>query len=123
MTRSFGRLGRIAALSWVLLACKTGEATSEPAAPPRPSGVPEHAIWAGGMDGGEFLLISPAKADGSYPAKIYNDHSGELEFNGLLRLDKPGGKPIDVKDPKVYSDWDGDVLSLRDGRVLRPLQK
>jgi hypothetical protein len=84
--------------------------------------VPAKAIWAGGIDGGDFILLSSPTADGSYPAKIYNDHSGDLEFSGKLRLKEPSKAPIDVTDPKTYSDWDGESLSLRDGRTLRPVK-
>jgi hypothetical protein len=84
--------------------------------------VPAQAIWAGGIDGGDFILLSPATADGTYRAKIYNDHSGDLEFSGKLRLKGPGTAPVDVTDPKTYSDWDGESLSLRDGRMLTPVK-
>jgi hypothetical protein len=30
---------------------------------------------------------------------------------------------LDGGDPKTYSDWDGESLSLRVGRVLRPVKK
>jgi hypothetical protein len=93
------------------------------ARPPHPTGVPEGQFGAGGADGGEFILMSPAGKDGTYPAKIYNDQIGELEFNGLLRLDKPSAPPMDVNDPKTYSGWDGEVLHLTDGRVLRVAKK
>jgi hypothetical protein len=85
--------------------------------------VPAKAIWAGGVDGGDFILLSPAKAAGTYSAKIYNDHSGDLDFTGDLRLTAPSEAPIDVNDPKIYSGWDGQTLHLRDGRSLTPVAK
>lgn len=112
-----------AALSSLLSACQCRVESVEIEPPPRPSGVPTKAVWAGGIDGGEFILLSPAASDGTYPVKIYNDHSGDLEFSGRLRLTAPSAAPIDVNDPKTYSDWDGESLSLRDGRVLRPVKK
>lgn len=107
------------ALSSVLSACQCEVQTAEPEPPPRPGGVPAKAIWAGGLDGGDFILLSAATPDGTYPAKIYNDHSGDLEFSGKLRLKEPSQAPIDVQDPKTYSGWDGESLFLRDGRILR----
>jgi hypothetical protein len=95
---------------------RIGEDSSH--APPRPKGVPAEAIWAGGADGGEFILMRPAR-NGVYSTKIYNDQIGELEFDGALKLDGPSGPTIDVKDPKTYSGWDGEVMHLRDGRTLR----
>lgn len=109
-------------MSSLLGACQCQVQSTDPEPPPRPSGVPAKAIWAGGIDGGDFILLSPATADGTYPAKIYNDHSGDLEFSGKLRLKGPSTVPIDVTDPKTYSDWDGESLSLRDGRTLTPVK-
>jgi hypothetical protein len=109
-----------AALCLPVVACQQ---SSELEPPPRPRGVPAKALWAGGVDGGDFILLSPAKAAGTYSAKIYNDHSGELDFSGDLHLSKPSTAPIDVNDPKSYSGWDGETLHLRDGRSLKPVGK
>jgi hypothetical protein len=116
-----GSLAFAMALNSLLSACQCQTANMEAEPPPRPSGVPPKAVWAGGIDGGDFILLSPATSDGTYRAKIYNDHSGDLEFDGKLRLTSPSTSPIDVADPKTYSDWDGESLSLRDGRVLKPV--
>jgi hypothetical protein len=97
--------------------------SGEPDAPARPSGVPATALWAGGVDGGNFILMSPGKNDGSYPLKVYHDQTGELEFNGAVRLDKPSTSPINVQDGKTFNGWDGDTLHLRDGRSLSPVSK
>jgi hypothetical protein len=111
-----------AAMSAWLSACQCQVQSTEPEPPPRPSGVPAKAVWAGGIDGGNFILLSPARPDGTYPAKIYNDHSGGLGFSGKLRLKEPSQAPIDVNDPKTYSGWDGESLFLRDGRILRSVK-
>lgn len=103
-----------------LLACQCEAVTTEIEPPPRPSSVPEKAVWAGGLDGGSYILMSPPAADGTYRTKIYYDHGGDVWFSGKLRLDKPGGSPINVRDPKTFSGWDGDTLYLRDGRTLSP---
>jgi hypothetical protein len=123
MTRT-SRLSLVVAAamaSWVS-GCQCKVQDTEPEPPPRPSNVPAKAIWAGGLDGGDFILLAPATPAGTYSAKIYNDHSGDLEFNGKLRLNAPSAAPIDVSNPKTYSDWDGDSLSLRDGRILTPVK-
>ena len=105
-----------------LPACQC-EVTTEAQPPPRPRGVPAAAVWAGGVDGGNFILLSPAGADGTYSVKVYHDYTGELDFSGRLRLNQPSTKPIDVRDPKTYSDWIGNTLTLRDGRTLSPVKK
>jgi hypothetical protein len=110
------------AINAALSACQCEVQSTEPEAPPRPSGVQAKAIWAGGVDGGDFILLTPAKPDGTYAAKIYNDHSGDLEFSGKLRLKGTRATPINVNDPKTYSGWDGARLSLRDGRILEPVK-
>jgi hypothetical protein len=121
---SIGRCSLVlaVAINALLSACQCEVRSAEPEAPPRPSGVHAKAIWAGGIDGGAFILLIPAKPDGTYAARIYNDHSGDLEFNGKLRLKELSQAPIDVNDPKTYSGWDGESLFLRDGRILRPVK-
>ena len=106
----------------MLPACQC-EVTTEAQPPTRPRGGPAAAIWAGGVDGGNFILMSPAAADGTYSVKISHDYTGELDFNGRLRLNQPSTKPIDVRDPNTYSDWIGNTLTLRDGRTLSPIKK
>ena len=85
--------------------------------------MPAAAIWSGGLDGGNFILMSPARADGTYPLKIYHDRTGELEFDGAGRLDEPSAEPIRVQDSKALNGWDGDKPFLRDGRSLSPVEK
>jgi hypothetical protein len=111
-----------AAIFSMLAACNvvTG---GEPVPPSRPSGVPAKAVWAGGIDGGRFFLMGPARANGTYPLKVYNDYTGELEFGGVVRLDEPSSVPIIVNDSKTFNSWDGDTLLLRDGRSLSPVRK
>lgn len=121
-SRCLRTLALAAAIAASLSACRCSVQSTEPDPPSRPSGVPVKAVWAGGIDGGNFILLSPATPTGTYSAKIYNDHSGDLEFSGKLRLQAPSTAPIDVNDSKTYSAWDGDSLFLRDGRILTPVE-
>lgn len=82
-----------AAVSAQLSACQCQTVATEPDPPPLPSGVPANAVWVGGIDGGDCILLSPVASDGTYSAKIYNDHSGNLEFSGKLRLAAPSTAP------------------------------
>lgn len=111
------------AMAGALSGCQCEVRSAEPEPPPRPRGVPANAVWAGGVDGGDFILLNPAAPDGTYSAKIYNDHSGDVEFSGKLRLKEPSQAPIDLHDPKAYSGWDGESLLLSDGRILRRVKK
>ena len=111
------------AISAVLWACQCEVQSTEPEAPPRPSGVHAKAIWAGGVDGGDFILLVPAKPDGTYTAKIYNDHSGDLEFSGKLRLKEPSQAPIAawVGVSAIVSEPRHIRVTLRVRPALRPL--
>jgi len=91
--------------------------------PPHPKGVPAKAVWNGGLDGGRFYLMRPAQADGTYTLKVYNDWSGDLEFNGELRLDEPSRAPIRVNDKDTFHSWDGSKLRSKDGRTLSRVRK
>lgn len=107
----------------IMSGCKIKQVESEPEPPARPARVPDKAVWAGGVDGGSFILLeSTPKAD-RYAARIYDDRSGEVIFDGVLSVDQGTAVPLDVKDPKVFGFWDGDTLYLRDGRSLSPHAK
>jgi hypothetical protein len=86
----------------------------------RPASVPTKAIWAGGVDGGSFILLEPSKKANQYVAKIYDDSVGEVIFDGMLVVDQQNATPLDVRNPKTFSFWDGDTLYLTDGRSLSP---
>jgi len=112
-----------AAGQFALAGCDFVKIGGSPEAPARPSGVPDNAIWAGGADGGNFLLMSPARQDGTYSLKVYHDYTGELEFDGTVKLDGTSGGAIAVTDGKTFNSWDGRRLSLMDGRTLSPVKK
>lgn len=104
----------------VTVGCKVRRLDSELEPPPRPASVPARAIWAGGVDGGSFILLEPTKKTDQYSAKIYGDSAGDVVFDGVLQVDQQGTAPLDVKNPKTFSFWDGDTLYLADGRSLSP---
>lgn len=104
----------------VTLGCKVRRLDSEPEPPPRPASVPTKAVWAGGVDGGSFILLEPTKKPDQYSAKIYGDNAGDVMFDGVLQVDQQGTAPLNVRDPKTFSFWDGDTLYLTDGRSLSP---
>jgi hypothetical protein len=85
----------------LIMACRTGARSAEVDAPPRPQGVPAKAVWAGGLDGGAFILLSPAAPAGRYAGKIYDDNTGEVIFSGTLRVDSKASIPINVTPQDV----------------------
>lgn len=53
--------------------------------PERLSNIPQTAIWSGGPDGGfwfDFLIFEPE--NNHYRIKIYDDYSGELDFDATF---------------------------------------
>jgi hypothetical protein len=100
--------------------CGSGEPTG---APPHPPGVPKAAMWIGGADGGAFVLVEKTQADPLeiYRGKIYYEKTGELWYQGKLRLE-PSGKAVPVlAAPQTFVGWDGEALHLTDGRSLRAI--
>jgi hypothetical protein len=51
--------------------------------PAKPDGVPVHAVWKGGPDGGWFFACDLSKV---LTCTIYNDHSGTVEKTGSVQL-------------------------------------
>jgi hypothetical protein len=101
-------------------ACKSRAVPTEHEPPPRPSGVPQNAVWAGGAERGSFLVLVPTTATKLYRGTIYDDRTGAVVFKGVLGLDGGSAQPIDVRNPKTFRSWDGHTLHLEDGRSLTP---
>jgi hypothetical protein len=88
-------------------------------APVKPKSVPKDAFWVGGIDGGNFILVNKRSSEtDSYTAYIYNDFSGDLEFEGVLKYS--GNKPMEMPltDPASYFGWDGEKLYLSNGGYM-----
>lgn len=98
--------------------CKIKRVDTELEPPPRPKSVPDGAIWAGGVDGGSFIILKARSPAGEYSARIYDDTTGDVIFDGALTLVGDTSAPVDAADPKTFGFWDGSRLHLRDGRWL-----
>lgn len=94
----------------------------ESSAPERPAGVPATAVWVGGADGGVFVAVRERGEGppGIYDAEIYWE-GGELWYRGRLKLEPPGGRPVETDDASALSAWDGEALHLADGRAMKAL--
>lgn len=90
------------------LACRVEAVPSEAQAPQRPGVVPEQAIWAGGVDGGSFILLSAAPAANRYAArisKIFNVSLAALaEKRGLLDLEASVARRIPELAGTAFGD-------------------
>ena len=97
--------------------------------PPRSTSVPEEASWAGGLDGGDWLLCNRINGTATrYACKIYSDRTGNLIAEGEFeyrRTERSHGRPDflpTTHPPSVlqYAGYDGDWISLEPSGVLVP---
>lgn len=93
----------------------------------RPSGLPDNAVWRGGVDGGKYYVL-PTPVEGgkdTYYAEIYSDTAGELIYKGHFRHMHSEYSTCEVVDPtKVdnYIFWDGEVWNFSNtGQYLLPI--
>jgi hypothetical protein len=88
-------------------------------APPRPSSVPQDAVWSEGADGGNWFKCDSAKADsGIYWMSVYFESDGRVWVQGSFSLEG-SWIPTDSLEQRI-SYFDGYRIGLMDGRVLKP---
>ncbi len=88
-------------------------------APSKPKSVPDAAFWVGGIDGGNFVLISKkVNSDNVFSAQIYNDYTGDLEYSGTLKYSGVIEDERALTDPTFYQGWDGEKLHLGNGEYM-----
>ena len=90
---------------------------NELVAPKRPTSVPEDTFWIGGIDGGNYISIEKDKDD-LYFAKIYNDYTGSIEYEGKLKILGSQTLQGPVSDSLLYQGWDGENLHLSNGHMM-----
>ncbi len=82
----------------------------------RPTGVPESAIWAGGVDGGAFIeCVLPASSK-TNACTVYGDSTGDVWMSGAFAL--RGSASNDFKVVPKFTFTDGTSIHLSDGAVL-----
>lgn len=88
--------------------------------PKKPRAVPDKAFWVGGLDGGVFVLIAKNKnlEPNEYFAKIYYA-SGDIAYEGGMRLSPRGSTAIDHINPAIFQGWDGDTLYIEGNKLLK----
>lgn len=98
----------------ILLLCSCGE----PAPPKRPPSVPSAAVWAGGPDGGSWILCEVDLARNVNRCSVYNENTGELETSGdfVLRGENRAARGSEL----IYEWFDGTDIGLSGNRVLQP---
>lgn len=94
----------------------------------RPVGIPETAIWAGGLDGGSWIDCISIENNSIY-CRVYFEADGDLYFGGKFVLFDQSGKKVKLDPDKEkslnyirtnLSGADGTRIYLIDNSVLEP---
>ncbi len=99
--------------------------------PKRVAGVPQEAVWAGGADGGSWILCEPRNAEGTrYFCRVFNDFSGKEMASGEYVLRKAEwnreqqkalySEVGEFRQRLKYNSFDGSKISLSDSLILLP---
>lgn len=83
--------------------------------PPRVSGIPENAIWSGGIDGGNWFICS-ANIDSTYNCSVFDDRTGLLILDGNFRLTAYIRDDLDLID---YGHISEDSIVLQRTRLVK----
>lgn len=81
--------------------------------PPRPASVPAGAQWAGGPDGGAWVLCTRMARD--FDCTVFHE-SGDVWEKGRYRAEPP----VAAGSGPVYSAFDGERIYLVSGGQLVP---
>lgn len=101
---------------FLLLAITGACKDASPATPPRPSSLPAAAVWAGGPDGGAWILCKPRREPAEFDCTVFHE-SGDVWARGRYRA-----KPADAASKGLdFNAFDGEVISLMNGGQLVPL--
>ncbi len=98
-----------------------------PQPPPRPAGVPAEAVWAGGVDGGDWLLClrEAGAPNWSFNCRVFSDQTGHLTTQGkyvLADCEDGGACTPQAEGPSTlaYRYFDGVTVHLADELALVP---
>jgi len=86
--------------------------------PEHPANVPDRAVWAGGFSGGKFIYCDAIVGNRDNHCTIYADVSGVIFAEADFHL-KDENRAAS-KDELRYSGFNGQVIALKDGKVLVP---
>ena len=109
-------VGLLATSIFFCIGC--GEARLEPSK--RPLGVPATATWAGGGDGGAYILCTVNRTQDVDRCSIWNDNNGYLLVSGSFRLDKE--KRAASESELKYAGAANGTIYLKDGRTLSSIE-
>ncbi len=88
-----------------------------PYPPARPGAVAVQAVWAGGLDGGSYVLCDIVAGSDLNRCTVWNDTTGRIEEEGTYRLLR-GGRVATLDELKpTWADRSGRI-GLKDNKVL-----
>ncbi|MBT1702292.1 hypothetical protein [Chryseosolibacter indicus] len=110
-------------ISLLLVICLSSRcSTTNQSEPEKVKGIPDHAFWVGGADGGQWYLIRDIEKVSSTAAiAIYNDNTGDLEADKRFTLICNSASLLDLDNLKNEIEaFDGETIFLKrvdsDGR-------
>jgi|SRR5579863_1081448 hypothetical protein len=113
------RLRRLHAKLWMLVVTMLiASCDRNQAKPPRRSpGVPEAAVWAGGPDGGSFILCEVNSAASMNTCRVWNHQTGALVESDDHRLLKEDRTATIAELNYAWADRGG-WIGLKSGLIL-----
>ena len=96
--------------------------TGEPVKTERPPGVPDHALWVGGADGGVFITITGSNGNEPNPDKAEKAENPDNHARQMTIFYDDGeiwhqtATDLTRDDLSRMSGWDGTTLYFQDGR-------
>jgi len=115
-------LGGLIFILVVLIIVNPPEITFEESkviSPEKPKSVPNNTFWVGGIDGGNYIYIEKYNNENKlFFAHIYNDYTGDIEYEGLLKYSGNRDISESLYNSSIYQGWDGDNLHLSNGEFM-----
>lgn len=108
---------RALAIAIAMLAFVAACGRAERYSPPRPPGLPPDAVYAGGIDGGDWVACEGVQ-DGALHCRIFDSREGSLRYESWFRY-CPQLAGVDAAGEPDSIDWEigvrlTDVLLRRD---------
>ncbi len=108
----------ILGIGYALYFLDTHDFSKDAEAPPRPKDVPERAVWAGGIKGGNFFLCDANAESAVNHCTIYADYTGIVVADANFRI--MGENRAASSDELNYQSFNGQVIHLKNGKYLVP---
>src|ERR1700722_18165443 len=114
----YARWGKSTPLNWLLIILSVASCSRSGWRPERrPAGVEKGAVWAGGPDGGSYILCGVDRDRNVNLCKVWNDYTGEIVERGCYRLVKEVRAATERELTYRWADRAG-WIGLKDGLIL-----